>query len=78
MMAKVAGVDGRSGGRRRRIEPRIASRIESWGILSSMSYGEEKCAIIVTKKTTVIKDKNVISFVHHQHSFIHSLIQSLI
>lgn len=69
MVAKVAGVvlcHGSGGGERR------ASRTEPWGIVSFMSYGEEKLAIVVTHETTIIHNKDLISFVHQQYSFIHS------
>lgn len=37
-----------------------------------MSQGEEKLAIVVTKKTTTIKNKNLLSFTTASPEFIHS------
>ena len=37
-----------------------------------MSHGEEKLAIVVTKKTTIIKNKNLLSFTTVSPEFIHS------
>lgn len=69
MIAQVAGMDGSVTGMGVERRP---SKVEPWGIFSFMSYREEELAVVVTNKTTIIHNKDLISFVHQQYSFIHS------